>query len=346
MRISGNNKGISNCDLNNKTKVESIVIEDGITSVGTNAFNSYSSLETVTIPNSVTSIGNYAFDSCSNLSVITYLGINNPGNESQNVFNGCADDLIIYVTQSYQSDLFCGRSPSIPGHCDDDVEWILKDGVMRINGNNKGISNCDVNDKTKVESIVIEDGITSIGDDAFNSYSSLETVTIPNSVTSIGDYAFYGCSRLSSVTYLGVNDPGNQSTGVFDECSDLINICVTKLYLDETFCGGQVSGSCNSPEPSTSSSSSETPPVISSSSSSSSSATSPPPSLVSSSKVSGNNDGDSNGGMIAGIVVGCVAAAAIIGAVVFFFATSGKKYGKVDESLFEEDPNFISMSVL
>ena len=59
--------------------------------------------------------------------------------------------------------------------------------------------------------LVISPGITSIGDNAFSSYSSitslgrigftaLETISIPDSVTSIGSNAFYGCESLPSIS--------------------------------------------------------------------------------------------------------------------------------------------------
>lgn len=75
-----------------------------------------------------------------------------------------------------------------------------------------------------VKSIVIEDGITSIGGGAFYSFSSLETVSIPDSVTSIGDYAFWCCSELKSidipenVTYIGYI--------AFERCTDLEAISI------------------------------------------------------------------------------------------------------------------------
>jgi len=58
------------------------------------------------------------------------------------------------------------------------------------------------------------------------------------------------------------------------------------------------------------------------------------------------DDGGSNAGMIVGIVIGCLAFVAIVGVAVYFFVTRGAKHGKIDSEIFEEDPNFVSMSVL
>ena len=49
--------------------------------------------------------------------------------------------------------------------------------------------------------MVIPEGVTSIGNYAFQACYRLTSVTIPNSVTSIGDYAFSGCSGLTSPVY-------------------------------------------------------------------------------------------------------------------------------------------------
>ena len=54
-------------------------------------------------------------------------------------------------------------------------------------------------DRDKIKKVIIEDGVTNIGNDAFTGSSNLTSVEIPNSVTSIGDGAFYGCISLTSV---------------------------------------------------------------------------------------------------------------------------------------------------
>ena len=50
-----------------------------------------------------------------------------------------------------------------------------------------------------VKTVVIEDGVTSIGSSAFYRCTSLASITIPDSVTSIGSSAFYGCTSLTNI---------------------------------------------------------------------------------------------------------------------------------------------------
>ena len=52
----------------------------------------------------------------------------------------------------------------------------------------------------QITQIVLEPGITDIGDFAFMGCSNITEIPIPNSVADIGRYAFWGCNGLSSVT--------------------------------------------------------------------------------------------------------------------------------------------------
>ena len=55
--------------------------------------------------------------------------------------------------------------------------------------------------------IVVKEGTTQIGYDAFSNCSGLTSVTIPNSVTSIGRSAFYGCKGLTSIICEAITPP-------------------------------------------------------------------------------------------------------------------------------------------
>ncbi len=73
-------------------------------------------------------------------------------------------------------------------------------------------------------SIIIPDGVTSIGNYAFSNCANLANITIPESVTSIGSYAFSNCANLAnisipeSVTSIGSN--------TFFSCTNLASITI------------------------------------------------------------------------------------------------------------------------
>ena len=77
---------------------------------------------------------------------------------------------------------------------------------------------------TNLQSVVIGDCVTSIGESAFGYCGSLTSVTIGNGVTSIGNYAFSNCSGLTSVTiHNSVTSIGN---GAFYDCSGLTSVTI------------------------------------------------------------------------------------------------------------------------
>lgn len=116
----------------------------------------------------------------------------------------------------------------------DNLTWVLtKDGTLTISGEGEMGYYYDSNDRTaapwgvywdQVTAVVIEPGVTSIGNRVFLGCSSLTSVTIPESVTSIKGYAFYGCSSLTSVTIPeGVTSIGDWA---FDGCSSLTSVTI------------------------------------------------------------------------------------------------------------------------
>ena len=104
------------------------------------------------------------------------------------------------------------------------------DGTLTISGNgemkhwrNSYVVAWDSNRKN-IKNVIINNGVTSIGNFAFSDCTSLTNITIPNSVTSIGDYAFYGCENLINITIPNsVTSIGNFA---FCMCTSLTSINV------------------------------------------------------------------------------------------------------------------------
>ena len=86
----------------------------------------------------------------------------------------------------------------------DNLTWELdSEGVLTISGKGEMDNSSDVpwdSYSDDIVNVVIEEGVTSIGDSAFESCESLTSITIPNGVTSIGNSAFSWCYDLTSIT--------------------------------------------------------------------------------------------------------------------------------------------------
>ena len=95
-------------------------------------------------------------------------------------------------------------------------------------------------------SIIIPDGVTSIGEGAFDGCSSLESIVIPDGVTEIGKYAFCGCSSLESIVIPdGVTSIGDKA---FSYCSSLESITVSPdnpVYDSRANCNGIIETATN-----------------------------------------------------------------------------------------------------
>ncbi|MCD7767592.1 MAG: leucine-rich repeat protein, partial [Oscillospiraceae bacterium] len=87
------------------------------------------------------------------------------------------------------------------GTCGENLTWVLEDGVLTISGTGEMEDNNAPwhSLAEEITTVVIEDGVTSIGDYAFSWCTSLTDVEIGNSVVSIGEKAFNKCVSLTSV---------------------------------------------------------------------------------------------------------------------------------------------------
>ncbi len=82
------------------------------------------------------------------------------------------------------------------------LTWTLEaDGTLTVGGSGELERIQELSDNAdEIRSVVLERGITGIGESAFFSYRNLQSVSLPDSLKSIGSQAFKGCSSLTSVT--------------------------------------------------------------------------------------------------------------------------------------------------
>lgn len=88
-----------------------------------------------------------------------------------------------------------------------ELTWNLSENVLTISGNGKMFDFNDVAETPwygcSFTDVVITEGVTYIGQSAFQNCAALKTVKIAASVASIGDFAFAGCRNLRSIYWYG-----------------------------------------------------------------------------------------------------------------------------------------------
>ncbi|MDR1556120.1 MAG: leucine-rich repeat domain-containing protein [Tannerellaceae bacterium] len=207
--------------INVRSKIFSIIIEPGVTSIGNAAFFYCNNLASVTLPDSLTRIGSQAFYGCSSLPSITIpVGVTSiEGKDYTGAFYGCSGLTSVTI-----------HAPSISG------------GVFS---------------GSSINSVTFGHTVKHIGDGAFYYCRNLISVTIPNSVEIIDNGAFYGCSSLisavigDSVTTIGQNAFSNTSltsieipysvtsigTTPFAYCNSLATVTVRSSSINNAFSG-------------------------------------------------------------------------------------------------------------
>ena len=205
----------------NRSDITSVVIEPGVTSIGSQAFYECSNLTSITIPSGLTSIGEQAFGNCTGLTSITIpSGLISIGDYA---FWNCTG-LTSITIQNGVTSIGTGAFWNCTGLTSITIPSSVTSIGVNVFYNCTGLTDITVDssnpsfcsesgvlfnkDKTtliyyplgKTGSYTIPDGVTAIGDYAFYYCSRLTSVTIPSSVTSIGESAFRHCTGLTSIT--------------------------------------------------------------------------------------------------------------------------------------------------
>lgn len=190
----------------NKNNIKHVIIEEGVTSLGSSIFYGFSQVEDVKLPTSLKNIGYGAFEKCDSLKELTIPeGVTNIGN---GIINSCTSIKKISLPSTLNT---------IPRLID-----MESTGDMQL------------------DEIVLNDGIKTLGNYAFWNFRNLKNIIIPESVTNIGESAFHGCTALSNLT---LPDSITEIAGeAFSNCVSLGKVTLPKNL---TLLGNDVFEYCN-----------------------------------------------------------------------------------------------------
>ena len=226
-----------------KSKVTKVIINEGVTSIGKNAFVSHSNLVSVELPQSLTKIGDIAFQGCWKLTEISIPdGVTDIG---YSVFTDCKALRTIYIgaglktfgnqafecenlslfvvstaNDNYSSDtrgVLFDKEKTVLILCPVQINeetYTIPDTVTSIKNN--AFRNCK-----KLKNIVVGDSVKTIGEKAFYDCTGLTDITIPVSVTKIDKGAFSGCNNLKNVEFLGTEEDWKRIT--ISDTNDALN---------------------------------------------------------------------------------------------------------------------------
>ena len=169
--------------------IKKVVVQKGVTAIGSYAFASLERVTSVTIPEGVTSIGSSAFENCG---LMAYGGLG-----AVTLPEGLTTIGSSAFSGSYMDSLTLPES-------------------LRTIGNSAFLY-CSLRELT------IPDGVTSIGTGAFYN-ASLTSVKLPASGVTLGDSLFQECEKLTEVTLpadLTVIGPS-----MFENCGSLKNVTI------------------------------------------------------------------------------------------------------------------------
>lgn len=145
-----------------------VVLEEGVTSVGSLAFYRMEKILDVSLPDSLETIGESAFYYCSVLSGVEIpAGVTSIGSSAFG---------------------YCGMMDSVS----------IPSGVTTLE--NDLFSGC-----SRLTAVEIPKGVTTVGSGAFANCTRLETVSLPGTVETMGDNPFRGCVSLENLTVSGKN---------------------------------------------------------------------------------------------------------------------------------------------
>ena len=176
---------IGNYAFANSSKLAAVKLPDSLTTIGDNAFSD-SGLTEITIPRNVTVIGNGAFASA----VEKYNGYDYANLVAVTKYMVHPDNAVYSAKDGLLLSKDGTKLLAVPN--DKKGTFVVPEGITEIGDG--AFQYCE-----QLKEIILPEGLTKIGEKAFLFNKQLTNVEIPNSVTEIGAYAFQNCRDLLSV---------------------------------------------------------------------------------------------------------------------------------------------------
>ena len=172
-----------------RTDISQIIIEDGVTSIGSYVFQGMDGLMSITIPDSVTKINAHAFDGNNSMVYIRAIGVTKIEDAA---FKNCKNFSFELPggLKTIGKEAFYG--------CSSIGDTNIPNSVGSVGQN--AFAKCGMSNATWPE------GTAVITEGAFADCQNLKTVTIPYTVTKVDENAFGGCKSLITVYYDGFED--------------------------------------------------------------------------------------------------------------------------------------------
>lgn len=125
----------------------------------------------------------------------------------------------------------CGAAEKeTSGSCGVNISWQLEDGVLTISGTGEMHNYIDQapwsDSRDEITTLVLEPGVTNLGDRAMQECENLRWVSIGQDVRALGRYAFNECTALKEIT---ISDTVTEiGGGCFMDCTALSRVTLRR----------------------------------------------------------------------------------------------------------------------
>lgn len=230
INITNGITSVGNFAFEGAHSVSKIELPETLRTIGKGAFGVCNAVPEIHIPDGVTFIDEYAFYNGSSLTEV-YIP-SSLANIPVSAFEGCGS-FTIYGNKGSYAEKFAwqngipflepGEEPAPPiegqlgqGKCGDNLDWVVTTGgLLKISGTGEMWDRPSSRNTPwrkfiyDIVDVTMEEGITSIGDNAFGDLYRLSKVKIPNSVRRIGQYVFDGASIDEIILPNGIQEIGD-----------------------------------------------------------------------------------------------------------------------------------------